>query len=290
MSNNGNGKTASASLSRHESNESDQVTKERLLQGCYHLPGNSYAQDLLQYFCNTHPLLGIWFHHPLHPISGSLRAAFFIGSLAFGLAVSNIIYVAFVIDNSKYNATYYNLQVNKTVTGYSAIDSQLTQVSVTNGMIALWTLGGVLNALYDSFIWTIASCQCLNKKQEGNDRLRFYVIMFIVLGVVTGSTLVVLIRATLDSNQQTADLANKLQLKYTPHAESYRFLISFAVEVALSLFVWYFVVGLVLFTGVLGCNARLPVLGGRPYEIKRLEQEKQKVASKRTSRSSSNGV
>ncbi|GKY99184.1 hypothetical protein MPSEU_000873800 [Mayamaea pseudoterrestris] len=264
---------ASESSKITSANEADAVIIERLLQGAYHLPGNSYLQDLRQYFLNTHPLLGICFSHKLHPINGKLRLLFFVGSLAFGLAITNIIYVAFVIDNSKYDASYYSIQTNHTVTGFTNIDSQLTQINVTNGMIVLWTLGGVLNAFYDALIWTLASCKCFGKNEGGNDRIRFYVIMLIVLVVVTGSTLIVLVRATLESNQQTEEVATKLEIKYTPNAESYRFLVSYAVEVALSLSFWYFVIGFVLFTGVLGCF-KYPILGGRPYEMKALEQER----------------
>ena len=263
----------------------DEIIIERLLQGAYHLPGNSYWQDLWQYFGNTHPLFGICCHHPLHPIGWGLRTCFLFGSVAFGLAVTNVIYVAFVIDNSKYDATYYSASYNHTLTGNQAIDSQLTQITVTNGMIVLWTVGGVMNAMYDVTIWTIASCKCFRSGTPGKDRLRFYILMLILLTVVTGSTLAVLVRATFDSNQQTAEVANKLELKYTPNAESYRFLISYAVEVALSLLVWYFLVGFVMFTGVLGCGGKVPILGGRPYELKKLDE-----MTRQSQKSMSNGA
>lgn len=261
----------------YDKQKNDAIIIERLLKGAYHLPGNSYMQDLFQYFGNTHPLFGIFFHSKLHPIGWKLRVAFLIGSVAFGLAVTNIVYVAFVIDDGKYDATYYSVQLNQTVTGNDVIDSQLTQVNVTNGMIVLWTLGAALNALYDLTIWTIASCQCLSKNSQdpNKNRLRLYLVLFLILAIVTGSTLAVLVRATYESNQQTETVATSLELRYTANAESYRFLLAYFVELALSLLVWNFVVGFVLFSGVLGCwcQRQLPVLGGRPYEIRMLEEQ-----------------
>jgi hypothetical protein len=263
--------------SAKEKAATDQEIIDRLLEGSYHLPGYNYIEDLFQYLTNTHPLISIFLHHPLHPIGWGMRTAFLFGSIAFGLAVTNVIYLAFVMDNGKYDfdTSYYSASFNATITGYAPIDSQFTQINVTNGMIALWTVGGAMNALYDLTIWTVALCRCFQRGGtfEGKERLRSYLLIFVILAVVTGSTLAVLVRATYDSNEQTAEIANELELKYTPNAESYRFLIAYSVELVLSLFFWFFVVGFVMFSGVLGFT-KVPGLGGRPQEVEALAKQK----------------
>ena len=50
---------------------------------------------------------------------------------------------------------------------------------------------------------------------------------------------------------------------------SFRFLLGYLVEFVLALFVYYPLAVTVLFSGVLGCGGRVPILGGRPREMKR---------------------
>jgi hypothetical protein len=246
-----------------------------------------FSQDLYQYLTNGHPLFGICLHHRLHPVGWGLRLAALIGSIAFGLAITNCIYLLFVLEDQDFDESYYEFALNQTVTGNSMVDESLTQVNVTSGMIALWTVGSAMNALYDMTIWTIASCQCFNKggKLEGGARLRSYLIIGIILIVVTGSTLAVLVRATYDANKNQAEMASKLEISYTPNAESYRFLIAYSAELVFSLFVWHPIIGCLLFTGVLGCK-KVPVLGGRPAEMKTLECKQQRESLKTSAKSS----
>lgn len=48
----------------------------------------------------------------------------------------------------------------------------------------------------------------------------------------------------------------------------FTFLVGYALELVVALFVFYFITSTVFFSGILGCG-RLPVLGGRPYEIRK---------------------
>jgi hypothetical protein len=181
------------------------------------------------------------------------------------------------MENRNYNESYYQVQINNgTLTGSDIIDQHITQVSVTNGMIALWTIGSALNALYDLTILTIAGCEC---KGRTNNKLRSYSILFLVVMAVTISTLAVLIRATVSSNQQQAKIAQTFNLSYQPNAEAYRFLISYSVELVMSLFVWYPIVGCLLFSGILGCQ-KLPIIGGRQAQINKLQEERSRTTSK----------
>jgi hypothetical protein len=60
-------------------------------------------------------------------------------------------------------------------------------------------------------------------------------------------------------------------------ANVYEFLLSYAIELTLALFVFYPLLETILFTGFLGCCGLLPVLGGRPYEVRQaIEKEKKR--------------
>lgn len=227
----------------------------------------------------------------------------FLGSAAFGLAVTNVVYLLFVIlpekqsrfANLDYDKSYYTLKTGYNGTGIGYVDENLflTQVDVTNGMIALWTLGGFCNAVYDFTIEKVAACSCCvggnrKRKDKGGtvaERLRTYLIVFLVLSVVTGSTLAVLVRAAHESYRENQEVADKLQIQFTPNAESYRFVLAYFVELAFSLLLWNPLVGFLLFTGALGCcgsccccccpgrRRLLPaVLGGRNAEIRALKE------------------
>jgi apolipoprotein N-acyltransferase len=108
-------------------------------------------------------------------------------------------------------------------------------------------------------------------------------VVFITIIVVAVSSFFVVLRATLDSNGEVVltDLQSgglvddAIQIGYVQGIEYYRFLISWLIEVAASLFVWYPILGTILFSGVLGCY-RLPFLGGRPRDILVEEWEREK--------------
>ena len=111
-----------------------------LLQHAYHLPGNSWGEDLWQYLTNNHPVFGIWCHHKLHPLKAGVRYASLIGSIFFGLALTCFIYTAFVFSKQDYDKQYIELRTNVTRTGYQEdLDDNVSALSVTNGNIALWT-------------------------------------------------------------------------------------------------------------------------------------------------------
>jgi len=54
--------------------------------------------------------------------------------------------------------------------------------------------------------------------------------------------------------------------------ESFSFLSQYGIEVFLTWFLHFPIVGTILFSGILGCNGRLPILGGRPRDLKRIEE------------------
>jgi hypothetical protein len=165
-----------SALSDNDDDDDDsnrQAVIAALLVRAYHMPGNtSWWQDWYQYIINNHAVLGIWFHHQYHPVSRKMRICFLLASALFGLALTNIIYLAFVFTDTDYNRGYVTIHVTNatdyyttTVTPTSGIvaptvlDKAVSSVlSVTNGNIALWTIGSALHALFDNVIWALAAC------------------------------------------------------------------------------------------------------------------------------------
>lgn len=235
-----------------------------------------------------------------------MRIVALFGSFVFGLAVTNIIFIWFVIHHQNRNAEFVSVTIgsNTTLIHGHTINNKLT---VTNGMIALWTIGGTLHALFDNSVWFIAACSCcfLGPPSTKTRAVRLdywrkygnYLVILLVLMVTAICTLVVVLRATLEAqdvvdSQSTATsfVNNTINNNATTNAwidnqghfhfisnnvraRSFQFLIGYSVEVALALTVYYPLVGTILFTGVLGCGV-LPLLGGRPREI-RLERERE---------------
>lgn len=236
---------------------------------------------MYQYLKNNHPLFGICFRHPLHPVSRSLSFAAFFGSVVFGLAITNIVYLAFVMEDKNFDESYYSATVtDQDVTGNENLDGLVTEVNVTSGMIALWTVGGALNAIYDSMIWSVAACACCRPggRLEKFERYRKYmplVVMFVVVGTVALATMAVLIVAAGDSVSKDEKITTELKIGGNSNAESFRFLLAYFVEVLLSLFLWYPIVTITLFSGVLSCCGSVPYLGGRPQEMRDLEQKEE---------------
>ena len=90
-----------------------------------------------------------------------MRMLAFFGSVVFGLTITNIIYMAFILEDQPFNKSFVNVTLtNHAITGNAALDNQVSHFEVTNGLIALWTVGSALNALYDNLIWSVAACAC----------------------------------------------------------------------------------------------------------------------------------
>ena len=267
----------------------------------YHLPGYSYCEDWLQYFQNNHPLLSLCCHHRLHPIGFGMRLVFLIGSVVVGLLLTNISWLCFYFTDTDQNEPAVTItlssggiemQSNNTGSDMGmetgGPDSEET-FQITQGMLLLWTLGGALHALFDNTVWYITACVCCiqSKQHHRFKSCGSYCVIVLVLFVTTMATLVVLFRSTIETEEEqdqdaskapfsavyldTDETVSKLRFQ---KAESYSFLLSYAMELVLALGIYNPIVGTVLFSGILGCG-RLPVLGGRPYEVWQEEQRLQ---------------
>jgi len=281
-----------------------------LLMRAYHLPGNNWLQDWSQYMYNNHPVFGICVHDRFHPVKTTARVLSLIGSILFGLAVTNIIYLAFVFTDTDYDTAYVEVSTNATLTGKPAVDGNVSALSVTNGNIVLWTIGAALHATYDNVIWSLAACTCCmstadreipEKKMQRYRSTGVFLVMFSVVVVTAIATFAVTLRSALDSGDTEVEEVENYGLndenvqvwQVDAGTKDYEFILAYMVELGLNYFVYYPVIGTLLFTGMLTCG-RFPVVGGRPYELKEeasakaAEEEGQEVmlaeqASKRLS-------
>jgi hypothetical protein len=293
----------------------------------YHLPGNTWCQDWSQYFANNHPIFGICCHHKKHPIGMRMRIVNLFGSIVFGLCVTNVIWLTFLyvkedVDTAVVtislgggvsfgattnNATNSNAtisvdladnlsditNINSISNNNDATSTNMQEIQITEGMIMLWTVGGALHALFDNTIWYVTACVCClpGRSLERLGKFRWcgsYIAVFFVIAFTACATFAVVLRATLDSNEENVDLTDlgtagitddNIKLGQTSDASAYEFMIGYAVELVLALIVYYPLVGTILFSGILVCG-KIPVLGGRPYEVSRQNRLEQASTKK----------
>eukprot|EP00984_Skeletonema_dohrnii_P015911 scaffold6987_cov128-Skeletonema_dohrnii-CCMP3373.AAC.5 len=231
-----------------------EVLVPKLASRSYHLEeGNSWCEDWLQYQKNTHPLFSICCHHPLHPIGRFQRVIILVGSIAFGLAITNIVYLGFL--KSEQAGTAVNYVYEQTGKLSDAI-SQRTSIQVEQSLFFLWTVGSGLHSAFDLLIWYLAACSCFRPG-----------------GALFSATSVVVLRLNADANVegQTDDIIERTGLE----SSRFSFLLAYSFELIFALFVFYFLTSTVFFSGILGCG-RIPILGGRPYELRKEAAEKRR--------------
>ena len=266
-----------------------------LAMQAYHLPGNTWCQDWRQYMTNNHPVFGICCHHPLHPIGACTRIVALIGSVIFGLALTNFFYLFFL----------WNPEYNQDVITVLFGDDQ--EYVLTTGMLLLWTVGGSIHAFYNLVMWHIAACVCCRTggccesvaccPSLGKRLIRVFLLISVAFAV-----LVVLLRVGISHQEQDPDefvqkSATNTTMNTTDtsrggsinivlgddewnlevgEAQEFNFLVGYLVEMVLALFIYYPLGGTILFSGILGCGC-IPLLGGRPAEV---AAEKKKLAKR----------
>ena len=129
----------------------------------YHLPGNGVCADWIQFFRNTHPLFGICCHHPLHPVRWSMRMLHLVGSVVFGLLITNLIWLYMIYDDQlDADRSVVTISIggpNQTsipgfseassITNITSTDGDGTNIEITEGMVVLWTSGGCVHSFFD---------------------------------------------------------------------------------------------------------------------------------------------
>lgn len=233
------------------------VVVQRLATRCYHLPGYTYSQDLIQFICNNHTVLSFFCSHRLHPFTLSDRLFLLVGSLAFGLAATSAVVIWF-----------YTI-------GAESLDVGVIDIPIA--FVAFWA--AVINSVFDLFLWYLHSCPCclpgaffdLNERCYGKIWLWIgrHLAGFIVGLAACMAVAAVLIRSWVEEDQ-AAEKGGGGEAGGGGHGFS--FLISYCIESVLSFFVFDPIIAYILFSGILGCF-RLPILGGRPWEV--LSEKKQ---------------
>ncbi|KAL7482931.1 hypothetical protein ACHAW6_013074 [Cyclotella cf. meneghiniana] len=252
----------------------------KLASRSYHLPGNDFAQDWKQYVLNNHPVLGVCFHHRLHPLKTGQRMIMLLGSFAFGIAITNAIYFWFL--TSGRDSTEEVFALSFSIESDKGTPTQ--KISFSYGLIALLTVGSGSHALFDRFVWSLSACKICRPGGRFESRTRChpdfgkYVVIVIVVLVVCGASMVVVVRALMDKGNSNIDIFHDNSMYSNVEARDFRFLIGYLVEFAVSLFVMNPLIEFTLFSGVLGCCS-LPVLGGRSREValeRKADKEQQK--------------
>ena len=214
----------------------------KLASRSYHLPGNGFWGDYSQYIRNNHPALGICCHSRLHPLKFKQRAVMLIASFACGISITNIIYLWFLNNGWSDDEAVFSIN-------YATRSSESETYTVTNGLVALVTIGSATNAVFDRTIWSLSACGCCRPGggfEHSSGRhccadLGKQIVILLTLAIVCLSTLVVAIRASLDEgyseeipwiedkNVTASEITSMLNLsKYEP--DDYSFLKGYALE------------------------------------------------------------
>lgn len=296
--------SGSLSDSDQSAGGSQEELVRRLAERAFHLRGYNWKEDWLQYFCNNHPLFAVCLQHRLHPVNIWMRLVGFIGSVAIGLCITNVVWLLFFYGQDQTpvfsvsaagvdiaNSTHYRIFNEQ---DHSSI-AQYTRIEFSTGMLVLWTVGGFVHALFDEFVWTLTACGCClnHERLEWMQQYRKYANVMVVLLialVASIASLIVVIRATLTENDdvdiaaiRSAGLADdSIEISKVHDASNFEFLISYAVELAVAWLVYWPAIETILFSGMLSCNGAISSFGGRPFELAQEENKELRRAKARS--------
>mmetsp|Transcript_3592 Transcript_3592/g.4058 ORF Transcript_3592/g.4058 Transcript_3592/m.4058 type:complete len:335 (+) Transcript_3592:38-1042(+) len=265
-----------ASDTEEDSYDSDEarVIIPLLAARACHLPGNNVCQDWMQFIKNNHPVLGIIFHHPLHPLRIWQRIVNLIGSVAFGLTATNIVFLMHVYYETSMDEVFFRVSLSGGVDeGSDVTTADIKQLEITYGAVTLWTLGGGLHSIFDLSLWFLSACACFLpggcfESQRNLHSIGSYCVISIVAILVALTTSLVVLRVTYESRlrEKIEDNTEDVDWQEVHSLQSYNFVLGYLIELVLVYCVHYPFVASVFFSGILsfGC---LPFLGGRPAEI-----------------------
>lgn len=235
-----------------------------------HLPGYSWCGDWVQWMRNNHPLLALCCKYKENPIGVGQRLIILLGSISFGLAATNLVYLFYRIFDEA-NGTVITI-----ATGDD--DSVAHQFEVTYETVALWTLGSLLHSLLDLSAWHLTACACCMPGACCSccgwlRTIGPYVTISLSAVFVAIATSAIIMRANYEESMGEGSL-NELTGVNT-NIRSYSFVVPYFVELSLVYFIYYPIMATLFFSGAV--RPCLPCIGGRPKEIERQEQEKRKM-------------
>lgn len=249
-------------------------TSAKLASRACHLPGYDWRQDLLQYLANHHLLFGIVCHHPLHPLKWGPRMLFLLGSVSYGVTITNAISLWFLFRGAGDEEEMFTVNLSASLPGQP---SNPRVFPVTMGVLLLLTAGSGSHVLVDHIAWSL---------YKG-----WYLLPFLALGMAAALLSCVLVTRAAAGGWPSCVQCDK----ETPESHEmsngqdyHSFLASYALEFAVASLVYYPVLETVLFSGVLGGCGRVPVLGGRPYETRREAKRPSHNSGARPSRDGQN--
>ena len=143
-------------------------------------------------------------------------------------------------------------------------------------MIILAAAAAMSHATFDMVLWHITACACCHPGGRWGDEnyskkykdCGSYALVPVILALWALAVFLVLIQAT---EEEEGDANEDMHINVHDW-RSFAFLQFYAMELGLAWFVGFPIVGTLVFSGVLGCGGRLPVLGGRPRDVQRVEQ------------------
>lgn len=245
-----------------ESSATEQTNEIRrlLARRSPHLPNHGWFADWVQYMRNNHPLLGICCKYRENPIDMAQRVIMLFGSIFFGLAVTNYVYLYFKISDHG-DAVFFKIN------GWGDASYSLTYETAV-----LWTLGSVVHTSIDLLVWHLAACSaclpggycsCLGcLVQVGRYLTIGLCVMFGVFG-----TIGIFMRANYDEAAGKGDVSVQDLTEFQfDNIKSFTFLIGYCVELFLVYFVYYPIIATMLFAGL------IPFVGGRQRELNRQER------------------
>lgn len=294
----------------HPTTYTDEETEDYFIRGklarrAFHLPDNTYCQDYKQYITNCHLIFGLFCYDKRSPVKMKHRILILCGSLAFGLNITNIIYlwgnqvfhdeeitsaakewVRTNIPEYIYNGT----TATNTILEDTILEDASTrlQVDMESQLTILWTAGAALHSAFDMALWHMISCgYCSNSYRSNATNRQQDCLIFgwttaisIVMLMVIATFVVIYFRVFPLTNESDDGMRIEEQMLLSLMDDEvepeevigflmqgdFRFIWAFIIECAVSLFIWTPFLMTTLFTGILGCG-RIPCIGGRPREV-----------------------
>ena len=152
-----------------------------------------------------------------------------------------------------------------------------TTVLVTVGMVFVATLVVLMRLNEDTEIWCLRECADENSTIIPNATDIVNTLVSSVVAKNSDSSELLSDNSTSFDGKTNAtgldipsfDLGDML---YGKEDTKYAFLVGYAIELTIALFLYYPLTSTMFFSGILGCG-RIPILGGRPYELRQLTKE-----------------
>lgn len=258
--------------SEDEERLKEEMISQLLATRACHLPDNNMCQDWVQFMRNNHPVLGVLCHHRLHPVRIGQRFINLIGSVAFGLTATNVVFLMHIYFEKSMQEVLFRISFQS---DSSISTGDVKQLEITYGAVTLWTLGGMLHSIFDLSLWFLSACPCFLAGGICGDQKRLhsfgsYCVISIVAVLVAFTTSLVVLRATYEARLRSALESNpdgEVTWADLYSLQSYNFVLGYLIELILVYCVHYPLVASIFFSGILSLGC-LPFCGGRPAEVK----------------------